>query len=129
MPKLVNAVVYNMIDLLPLSFEFQRRSTCLMFCILNNSNSNMKSLFRAKAVARSIRDSDDNLRLEVPLTRSERERTAFSLWGCVLWHGIPADIRNASNLIEFRRLYTEYLFLRLSPNRDVNLNRKFYDFL
>ena len=91
--------------------------------------SNLKELFRPRETlcTSTTRDASDDHRLQTPFTRSERERVAFSWWGCLLWHRIPINIRNASNQSEFRRLYTQYLKRQL--NAEPNVSRKFYDFV
>ena len=65
------------------------------------------------------------------MTRTERERIAFSWWGCILWHRIPTSIRNAENLKVFRTNYTEYLIEKLASTDIPTLceSRKFYNFI
>jgi hypothetical protein len=127
-PTLSNTVIYQMIDVLPLSVEFQLRCACLMFSIIKlKRHGELGALFHGRATPRATRMSTDDLLLQTPLTRQERDRYAFSWWGCVLWNRIPACIRTSETSTEFCRLYETYL--KQSVKRDVNLNRKFYDFL
>jgi hypothetical protein len=125
---LTNVDVYKAAELLPLSFEFQYRSASLLFAIVKlRGISNLSSLFQSKLVCRLTRESDAELMLQIPFTTTERERSAFSWWGCILWHRIPAHIRNVDNLKEFQLMYKRYLSDQLVAN--VNLHRKFYAFV
>lgn len=128
MPRLANIAVYDALDLLPLSLEFQCRCACLLFVTVRSEAAvNLKNLFIRRVAPKPTRVSDDQFQLQIPFTRSERERVAFGWWGCILWHRIPVSIRGVTNLTDFRRLYIQYLVRQLKS--DVNLNRKFYDFV
>jgi hypothetical protein len=128
MPKLTNHLVYELTDLLPLSIEFQFRCSCLLFSILMSGGApNMSDMFSRRPAVCCTRDSDNDFRLAVPFTRTERERVSFDWWGCLLWHRIPIDIRKSSNLGEFRRHYMQYLLGKLKS--EINVCRKFYDFV
>jgi hypothetical protein len=120
-PVQLNIVLYNLLELLPLSFEFQFHSARILFSILRlNSVPNLKDLFQRRVVSRQTRESNDILLVHVPRTSTERERFAISWWGSVLWSRIPASIRNAECLNEFRQEYRQYLLRNLN---DANLNR------
>lgn len=91
-PKLSNAVVYTMNNALPLSLDFQLRSACILYSIIKlKSNSVLSKLFHLKSAARQTRDTIADVdRLETPFTQLERDRSAFSWWGCTLWNIIPS---------------------------------------
>ena len=128
MPSLTNSDLYDKIDLLPLYLEFQFRTACLLFSAVKlDAIPNLRGLFLRKVTHRVTRDSDDEHQLQIPFTRSERERSAICWWGCILWSRVPVGLRNVASLKEFRLEYMHYLLCKLNAN--VNLNRKFYDFV
>jgi hypothetical protein len=127
-PRLSNTLAYSLIGMLPLTLDFQLRCASLLFAIVKlNTVPNLRHLFRRRVTERSTRESHYEFLLQIPFTRSERERSAFSWWGCILWSRIPLAIRSVSSMNEFRLQYTQYLLRQL--NSDANLNRKFYDFV
>jgi hypothetical protein len=90
MPKLPNHDVYVLTNTLPLSLEFQFRCACLLYVIVGVGGvPNLRDIFVRKVATGPTRGSDDKLRLVIPLPKAERERMAFSWWGCLLWHCIP----------------------------------------
>jgi hypothetical protein len=127
-PKLGNTTVYNMVNLLPLSIDFQLRAACLLFTIIRlNVNLNFVEHFERKVGSHSTRNCDDESCVLVPFTRREYERGAFRFWGSVLWNCIPCEIRNVSTLSEFRYKYKQHLEQRFKAG--IDSNRKFYDFI
>ena len=131
-PVLSNIEVYRMAETTPLCIEFQLRSACLLYSILVlDKVPNLRYAFRRKVSSGRTRDSVGNLALQIPMTKTERERIAFSWWGCILWHRIPSDIRSAESLNVFRTNYIEYLMQKLALSEIPTLqeNRKFYNFV
>jgi hypothetical protein len=74
-------------------------------------------------------ESNDVCKRQVPFTRLERERVAFSWWGIMLWNSIPAGIRDIPSIRVFRDKYTEYLIQKLVCDVEFNFSAKFYDFV
>ena len=58
---------------------------------------------------RTLRSFDD-LRLEIPRTRTRYGDRAFSRCGPRIWNSIPRDIRQSENEPAFRRNLKTYLF-------------------
>jgi hypothetical protein len=116
----------------PLFIEFQLRSACLLYNIIVLTKvPNLRNTFRRKVSSGRTRASDDNLALQIPWAKTERERIAFSWWGAMLWHSIPTAIRGAESLNTFRQNYIDYLHDKLTlieiPVQQEN--RKFYNFV
>jgi hypothetical protein len=122
-------VVYTMNNALSLSLDFQLRSACILYSIIKlKSSSVFSELFRLRPAARDTCDAVAGVdRLETPFTQLERDRCAFSLWGCALWNAIPCSIRGATNISDFRRMYGQYLTGWLTDG--ISLMSKFYEFV
>ena len=50
----------------------------------------------------NLRDSDN--KLAIPLPRTNYYKNSFGYSGAVLWNSLPSDARQATSLINFRRL-------------------------
>ena len=54
--------------------------------------------------------STQNLKVQVPYPNCEMFRNSFKYQGAVLWNSLPAQLRSASDLNSFKRLYKHIYF-------------------
>ena len=79
-----------------------------MYKILNKGNmpSYLTSLFSARTLEYDFRNNHCKLNIPKPRTNYLKRSICYS--GAVLWNNLPREIRNLSNLSQFKKAINDY---------------------
>ena len=108
---------------LPVIYRIKFKHCLLIFKILNidfHTPSYLNSLIQSYRPARNLRSANDLTLLCPPRPKSSHGSLSFPFIAPLTWNALPAEIRNSSSIISFKRLLKTHFFKLAFDSHDLN---------